>query len=251
MVKRMSQMIDKNVLNKGWNDCLDYLTNDLSNGFLYDLSLREHENFPEKELKNWFKNQKRETTIKDTKIISAFPACGKTYAVEELNKRGLIALDSDSSNFSWMERKRTEEELEKAAEIWSSVPRKMSKTWYMTAIEDDLIKVRNPEFPKNYIEHIKENIGKVDYIFVSSHKEVREALLEAEIPFTLIVPARDMKAEWIGRCWLRGSGEDFCKMLNINWDKWMDEIIEDGRLNVKYLTYANTYILTLIDYKKI
>lgn len=48
MVKRMSQMIDKNVLNKGWNDCLDYLTNDLSNGFLYDLSLREHENFPEK-----------------------------------------------------------------------------------------------------------------------------------------------------------------------------------------------------------
>lgn len=58
MVKRMSQMIDKNVLNKGWNGCLDYLTNDLSNGFLYDLSLREHENFPEKELKNWFKNQK-------------------------------------------------------------------------------------------------------------------------------------------------------------------------------------------------
>lgn len=54
----MSQMIDKNVLNKGWNGCLDYLTNDLSNGFLYDLSLREHENFPEKELKNWFKNQK-------------------------------------------------------------------------------------------------------------------------------------------------------------------------------------------------
>lgn len=31
----------------------------------------------------------------------------------------------------------------------------------------------------------------------------------------------------------------------------MDEIIEDGRLNVKYLTYVNTYILTLIDYKKI
>ena len=86
---------------------------------------------------------------------------------------------------------------------------------------------------------------------MSSHKEVREALLEAEIPFTLIVPARDMKAEWIGRCLLRGSGEDFCKMLNIHWDKWMDEIIEDGRLNVKYLTYANTYILTLIDCKKI
>ena len=32
------------------------------------------------------------------------------------------------------------------------------------------------QFPENYINHIKSNIGDVDMILVSSHKEVRDAL---------------------------------------------------------------------------
>lgn len=38
--------------------------------------------------------------MKDTKIISAFPACGKTYVFE--NFKGKVILDSDSSKFSWV-----------------------------------------------------------------------------------------------------------------------------------------------------
>ena len=41
--------------------------------------------------------------MKKTKIISAFPACGKTYAFEKLNENGYEILDSDSSKFSWMD----------------------------------------------------------------------------------------------------------------------------------------------------
>lgn len=37
----------------------------------------------------------------NTKIISAFPACGKTYAFKKLNEKGYKILDSDSSQFSW------------------------------------------------------------------------------------------------------------------------------------------------------
>ena len=37
----------------------------------------------------------------ETKIISAFPACGKTYAFKKLNEKGYKILDSDSSQFSW------------------------------------------------------------------------------------------------------------------------------------------------------
>lgn len=133
--------------------------------------------------------------MKKTKIISAFPACGKTYAFEKLNENGYKILDSDSSKFSWM-------------------------------IEDNGIKVRNPEFPSNYIQHIKENIGKADYIFVSSHKEVRDALIENNIHFTLVYPDRNMKAEWIGRIFLRGSGEKFCQLIANNWDSWIDEMEE-------------------------
>ena len=39
--------------------------------------------------------------MKKTKIISAFPACGKTYAFKKLNEKGYKILDSDSSQFSW------------------------------------------------------------------------------------------------------------------------------------------------------
>jgi hypothetical protein len=81
-----------------------------------------------------------------TKIISAFPGVGKSVYH---SKYPDITLDSDSSNFSW--------------------------------IKDDNgnnTEERNPDFPKNYIEHIKSNIGKYKYIFVSSHKEVRNALFD-------------------------------------------------------------------------
>lgn len=160
-----------------------------------------------------------------TKIISAFPACGKTYAFEKLNQKGYTILDSDSSKFSWTEREYTEDELQKIKEEWESKPYMLRiGEGYIDLIRHNKIKVRNPEFPNNYIQHIKENIGKVDYIFVSSHKEVRDALNSNNIFFTLIYPDRSMKAEWIGRCFLRGSGEKFCQMLADNWDKWIDEM---------------------------
>ena len=139
--------------------------------------------------------------LKKTKIISAFPACGKTYAFEKLNNNGYIVLDSDSSQFSWIER---------------------------DILDGNKIKVRNPEFPDNYIQHVKENIGNVDYIFVSSHKEVRDALIKNNLYFTLVYPGRKMKAEWVGRCFLRGSDEKFCRTIADNWDKWIDEMEATG-----------------------
>ena len=55
-----------------------------------------------------------------TRIISAFPACGKTYAFKKLNQKGYTILDSDSSQFSWTEREYTEDELQKLKEEWDS-----------------------------------------------------------------------------------------------------------------------------------
>ena len=133
--------------------------------------------------------------MKNTKVIAAFPACGKTYCFYK--NEDYIILDSDSSKFSW---------------IYPEGP---------------ATKYRNPDFPNNYIEHIKENIGKVDYIFVSTHEEVREALTEAGIDYILVFPAETLKAEWVGRCFLRGSGEAFCKMLAENWDYWLSQMWDE------------------------
>lgn len=126
-----------------------------------------------------------------TKIISAFPGVGKTTFYKA--NRGRV-LDSDSSMFSW--------------------------------VIVDGEKKRNPDFPRNYIEHIQENIGKVDYILVSSHKEVREALQNACLFFHLIYPAMNRKNEFIQRYKDRGSPESFIKLLDANWANWISACVD-------------------------
>ena len=48
---------------------------------------------------------------KDTIIISAFPACGKTWCVENLKDKFDMS-DSDSSNFSWVYNKTEDGKME-------------------------------------------------------------------------------------------------------------------------------------------
>ncbi len=131
-----------------------------------------------------------------TKIISAFPGTGKSYYH---NKYKETTLDSDSSNFSWR-------------------------------MDVDGNKVRNPEFPRNYINHIKENIGKYKFIFVSSHKEVRDALLNECLFFYLVYPDDRRKDEFIQRYKNRGNDENFIKLVSNNWEEWLKELWypEDG-----------------------
>lgn len=80
------------------------------------------------------------------------------------------------------------------------------------------------DFPANYIRHIKENMGKVDIILISSHEEVRDALVEAGLDFTLIYPDKSLKDEYIERYKERGNEEGFIKLLDTNWDAWLDDV---------------------------
>lgn len=99
-----------------------------------------------------------------TLVISAFPVSGKTYMYSNYNGDPYIILDAELSKFKWM--KNTKGQL-----------------------TDDI----NPEFPSNYIDYIKENIGKVDVIFVSSDKEVRDLLISNNIKYFLVYPNKSMK----------------------------------------------------------
>ncbi len=127
-----------------------------------------------------------------TKIISAFPGTGKSY-YHKLHPD--TTLDSDSSNFSWVKDE-----------------------------NGNNTKERNPNFPQNYIEHIKANIGKYEYIFVSSHKEVRESLLNNCLFFFLVYPDRGRKEEFIQRYKDRGNNESFIQLVDSKWDEWIDEL---------------------------
>jgi len=124
-----------------------------------------------------------------TKIVSAFPGVGKT-TYHKNNPE--TTLDSDSSGFS-------------------------------SVVDEHGNKTRNPSFPQNYINHIKENIGKYKYIFVSSHKEVRDALLDNCLYFYLVYPDDNRKEEFIQRYRKRGNDEFFIKLVDSSWDDWMRE----------------------------
>lgn len=125
--------------------------------------------------------------MKQTKIISGFPGVGKSTLFKY--KGDILISDSDSSLFSWIEPG-----------------------------------VRHPDFPGNYIEHIKGKIGELDYIFVSSHDVVREALNKEGLDYTIVYPSKKIKDEYIQRYIDRGNNEKFVKLLESNYELFINEI---------------------------
>ena len=151
--------------------------------------------------------------MNQTLVISAFPACGKSYFFKH-NQDKFSTLDSDSSEFSWVKDK-----------------------------DGKNTKQRNPNFPQNYIDHILSNIGKVDITFVSSHEIVRKALAENKIKTIIIYPNKCLKTQWIKRFKERGNDEGFIKFISDNWDNFIDDIENENYGFIKKrLDYANSYI---------
>lgn len=126
--------------------------------------------------------------MKNTRIISAFPGTGKSYIA---NNTDMDVLDSDSSKFS--------------------------------KLEDGS---RNIKFPENYIHHIKSQIGKVDLILVSTHEEVRNALIDEGIVFDLAYPAINLFEEYESRYIERGSPEWLIKIITDNWFVWISDLLQ-------------------------
>lgn len=142
-----------------------------------------------------------------TKIISGFPGIGKSTLY---NNTDLKVLDSDSSNFSW------------------SHPG-----------------VRNKDFPQNYIDHIKENMGKVDIILVSSHDVVREALNDNNIDYYIVYPDIKLKDEYLKRYKERGNDDKFLSFIEKNWESFINAI--EGENNATLIKlHSNEYLSDII-----
>lgn len=151
--------------------------------------------------------------MNDTMIISAFPACGKTYFYEHSN--GMVVLDSDSSNFSWIK-----------------------------DADGNNTKERNPNFPENYIEYIKSKIGIADYILVSSHQAVRNALRAANIEYLLVYPDANLLDEWVQRCEKRSYNGFPIQALIDNWNIWVSECEDEAKSGVPYVKLSRGQYLS-------
>lgn len=128
-----------------------------------------------------------------TIVISAFPGVGKTYFMQ--NNKDIKILDSDSSEYSHI-------------------------------VNQQGQKVINPEWPKNYMDHLKKQIAKQewDYILVSSHEVVRTKLARNFIEYYLVYPDEKLKKEYLKRYKDRGSDKNFIKLLNDNFQQWIEDM---------------------------
>lgn len=138
-------------------------------------------------------NMEFQTPRKNTAVIAGFPGTGKTWVFEN---RAPYIKD-------------------------------------LVILDSDSSKFPKEGFPANYIEHIKENLGKADIIFVSTHEAVRKALIEEGISHIVIYPVRGTKSAYMERYKDRKSPDAFIKLMDEKWDDFITSIEE---LDSKYCT---------------
>lgn len=126
---------------------------------------------------------------KNTIIVAGFPGVGKTYL--STKGRKLNILDLDGKEF-----------------IWS----------------DDNCIQRNPNYPNNYIQGIKDNMGKYDIIFIALDFDILKRLDNEKITFIILYPNKSLKKSYITRYRRRGDSVEFIESMKNDWDSVINKI---------------------------
>lgn len=128
--------------------------------------------------------------MSNPRIVAAFPGTGKSVLAATVP--GVV--DSDSSGFSWIYRSPD-------------------------------VRERHPDWPSNYVSHICELCqSSLRLVLVSTHREVRDALVEHEIPFTLVYPDGALREEYRARMARRGSPAALiAKVIDELWESALAE----------------------------
>lgn len=102
---------------------------------------------------------------------------------------------------------------------------------------------------EDYKNEIKNQVGKVDVLFVSSYKETRKILSELGLNFYLVYPDRSLKDEYLRRYRERGSTEEFIDMMDKNFDLFIDSIEnEEVRCAKIKLTGEDEYLDSFLNF---
>lgn len=132
-----------------------------------------------------------------TTVVCGFPGVGKSYLYNNQKRLGIFVTDSDSSLFSHMMK--------------------------------DGEKVKDPNFPQNYIQYIKSLMedSVIDLIFVSTHNDVRNALAASGIPYTIVYPSLSLKDVYMQRYKDRGSPESFINLMDEKFESFVHDCESD------------------------
>lgn len=129
----------------------------------------------------------------------------------------------------------------------------MKKKGKIDVLDSDSSTFSKDGFPSNYIEHILENIGTHDIIFISTHEVVRKALKSIDIfsnenveGVYLVYPDLSLKDEYIKRYKERGNNKQFIEVLDKMFDNWVEELNNESNKFIKIkLNDSNYYISDL------
>ena len=162
-------------------------------------------------------------------VICGFPGIGKTFTVQNWIYSNIKIYDSDSSNFSWIDK-------------------------------NDHSKGRNPDFPANYIKYIKSIDNENSVVLTSSHKEVRDALKAAEIDYYVVYPNLESfgKDFYLDRIRRRENGinsDSFVSLIAENCEDWIRDIEEttnkENIITINKNLKLEEVILNIIQKRKI
>lgn len=143
-----------------------------------------------------------------TKLIAGFPGVGKTWL--SLSYQTGDILDLDSAQYSWAS-----------------------------------LGIRNPDFVTDYIEAIESNLGKYKLILISTHAEIRQALADKGIRYTLVYPSKDCKEVYMASRYI-GRDPKFIKLMDTKWDSFIESLGSNSDGNTVILS-ENQYLRDVLD----
>lgn len=113
---------------------------------------------------------------------------------------------------------------------------------FYTTINENGSKIDNPNFAKDYVEHIQSLIGIDETILVSAHPVVLKELIDAKVGFVLVYPDRSLKDEYMERYKQAGEDEEFLGIMNDNWNRFIDDMEHAENVVTYRLAGPNLYL---------
>ena len=91
------------------------------------------------------------------------------------------------------------------------------------------VDLESTPFKKNWLLYaeVAKHMSDNGYtVMVSTHSEMIDALEQIEASYTVIIPPKTDKDIYLFRYETRGNSDDFIRLLDENWVRWISDIID-------------------------
>lgn len=91
------------------------------------------------------------------------------------------------------------------------------------------VDLESTPFKKNWLLYaeVAKHMSDNGYtVMVSTHKEMLDALEQIEANYVVVIPPITDKVTYLNRYEMRGNTYDFIRLLDENWERWINAIVE-------------------------